>query len=212
MRPNDVTRLKTEQGRAETVRLALTLGKVPFEDHRLKSGEWADFKAKTPYGAAPVMTVDGEMVAQSNAMLRYAGRLSGLYPKDALKAALADEVIDLTTDLMMCGYRYRGDDKDKLKEEREKLVTVDVPRYWGGLESRLESMGAGEYALGDKLSVADIAIFTMYTTIKCGLMEFIETDVLDSYPKLFKIFNTFSALPEVVAWYKKHPIPKLTIG
>ena len=64
------------QGPAE-IRLALSIGKVPSEDRRIKFDEWQQLKATMPFGKVPVLTIDGEdtRVTQSDA-LRYAGRLA----------------------------------------------------------------------------------------------------------------------------------------
>jgi len=65
------------QGVAEKVRLALVLGKIPFEDVRVQMADWPALKASTPYGQLPMMSIDGaEPMAQSDAMLRYAGTLA----------------------------------------------------------------------------------------------------------------------------------------
>merc|ERR1712065_84472 len=49
-----------------------------------------------PYGSLPVFTPAGsDMVyGQSNAILRYVGKLTGLYPEDPLEALLVDELMD----------------------------------------------------------------------------------------------------------------------
>ena len=51
------------EGPAEKSRLALRLGKIPFEDSRVSFDDWrnGDVKATTPYGQLPVleMTDDG---------------------------------------------------------------------------------------------------------------------------------------------------------
>ena len=79
------------EGPAEKSRLALRLGKIPFEDARVSLDDWrnGDVKATTPYGQLPVLEItdDGtttRTMAQSDAILRYCGRLAtragvGLY-------------------------------------------------------------------------------------------------------------------------------------
>ena len=54
--------------RGEECRLALHLAGVPFEDERLKGSAWQSRKASAPFGALPVLTVEGHSpIAQSNA-------------------------------------------------------------------------------------------------------------------------------------------------
>src|SRR6187549_2390098 len=79
-------------GRGEPARLALAMGGIPFEDDRVPPSEWERRKPNTPFGALPVLEVDGQTLAQSNAINRYVGKLTDLYPTDAWQAALCDEV------------------------------------------------------------------------------------------------------------------------
>ena len=43
--------------RAETTRILLNYGGVPFEDYILQREEWADLKLKMPFGQVPVLEV-----------------------------------------------------------------------------------------------------------------------------------------------------------
>ena len=64
-------------GAAERVRLALWLGGIAFDDVRLPHADWAELKGQTAFGQLPVMSIDGgPYIAQSNAMLQYAGALA----------------------------------------------------------------------------------------------------------------------------------------
>ena len=80
-------------GRGEPARLALFIGGIAFEDDRVKPADWARRKSETPFGALPVLEVDGQTVAQSNAINRYVGKLADLYPSDPWQAALCDETM-----------------------------------------------------------------------------------------------------------------------
>ena len=65
-------------GRGEPARLALSIGRIPFEDDRAAPSDWPARKPNTPFGALPVLEVDGETLAQSNAINRYVGKLTDL--------------------------------------------------------------------------------------------------------------------------------------
>jgi glutathione S-transferase len=65
-------------GRGEPARLALPMGGIPFEDDRVPPSEWERGKPNTPFGALPVLEVDGQTLAQSNAINRYVGKLTAL--------------------------------------------------------------------------------------------------------------------------------------
>ena len=52
-------------------------------------------KPTTPYGSLPTLQVDDDnMFAQSIAILRYVGKISGTYPTDEIDAMFVDEVVD----------------------------------------------------------------------------------------------------------------------
>src|SRR6195256_630287 len=78
--------------RGEECRLALHLSGLPFEDERLSGDQWAARKERTPFGALPVLTVDGRQLAQSNAILRFIGSQHGLHPAEPFEAALHESL------------------------------------------------------------------------------------------------------------------------
>ena len=89
--------------RAEVTRLALFIGDIPFNDYRVEGKEIDDLKATgllpnnqiAPFKQLPVLDVDGKIIAQTGAIARYCGKLSGLYPKDNdFEAAKIDQIID----------------------------------------------------------------------------------------------------------------------
>merc|ERR1712018_48865 len=86
--------------RAEVSRLALHLGKIEFEDKKIK--DFKEFKESgiAPFGQVPILEVDGKVIAQTGAIARYCGKVSGFYPKDDdFAAAKIDEIIDTATDI-----------------------------------------------------------------------------------------------------------------
>lgn len=197
------------QGRAEPARLALVLGKIDFEDERFSTDDWKALQSKMPYKAVPVMEVDDKLFAQSHAMLRFAGKLASLYPSDELSAFLVDEVVDTVSDLTNCMYRYVGPDDKQRRQNREIFARDDIPRYWGGLEARLNNTGAGPFVLGDQVSIADISIFCLFTVIKQGIIDHVPKDILDEYCTLKGVYDAFWNIPEVQQWYEQHPIPNV---
>jgi glutathione S-transferase len=72
-----------------------------YEDVRLSFPEFGAKKAAGAFtfGSVPVIDVGSERFAQSGAILRYVGKLSGLYPVDILAAMRTDVVIDALEEL-----------------------------------------------------------------------------------------------------------------
>ena len=61
-------------GRGEPIRMALWYAKIPFDDNRLAYNEFAEVKAKMPYGQLPALEFpDGTFLAQSDSILKYIG-------------------------------------------------------------------------------------------------------------------------------------------
>ncbi len=88
-------------GAGEPTRNAFKLAKIPFEDIRVKHGDWPTLKAtdKCIYGQMPLLEVDGTRFAQSMAILRYVGKAAGMYPTDTLEALRVDELLDAIIDI-----------------------------------------------------------------------------------------------------------------
>src|SRR6266513_1198809 len=63
-------------GRGEPARLALHIGGIAFEDHRISGKDWPGFRDMMPFLAMPTLEVDGRVVSQSNSINRYVGRLA----------------------------------------------------------------------------------------------------------------------------------------
>jgi hypothetical protein len=77
-------------GRGEPIRLAFFIGGVDFEDKRIDMPDWPALKPTTPFGTLPNLEFDGAMYGQSNAQLRYVGKLTSLYPTDAVDGMALD--------------------------------------------------------------------------------------------------------------------------
>ncbi|CAN8062333.1 unnamed protein product [Agarophyton chilense] len=194
------------RGRAEPIRLAFLISEIDYEDDRFEFQAWKDIKPTLPYGSVPVLTVDGQVLAQSGAILRYVGKLGKLYPSDPLQALKVDEVMDTIHDMVSVVYGYKGDDRGVLKEQRTKFIDETLPRYAGALEKRFESFGEGVYAVGDQISIADLVITCFINGFKSGVFDFVPSDVMENYPKFMAIHKQVMELPSVVEWYKKYPI------
>lgn len=194
------------QGGAEETRLALAIGGIAFEDDRVPLQAWATLKPKTPLGSLPVATIQGRKIVQSKAILRYVGKLTGLYPDEPFQALLVDQVVDTVLDFHHTLFTYMGGDQERLRAARNRAMTEDAKRYWGGCERMLEDISDdGPYVLGEQLSIADLAIANMYLILRVGFLDFLSPKGLNGYPRMLKVFQSVMQIPEVVEWQKKKP-------
>lgn len=190
-------------GRGEPVRLALAIGGVAFEDFRFAPAEFGEIRKTTPFGQVPVLEIDGLQITQCDAMLRYAGKLAGLYPQDPLQALLCDEVMFVSEESgikMGPTYRMTGDAQ---KAARLALVETHFPVYLRWLERQLQAHG-GEYFAGGSLSVADLKVFVDIRTFNSGRLDHIPTDMVQQLaPALNAHMQRIAELPAVKAYYAK---------
>ena len=177
-------------GRGETIRMALSLGNVNFEDDRLNREQYLEKKGTFPYAALPVLFVDGAPLAQSNSICRYVGKLTDLYPSDPWQAALCDETLDTVEELtLQIGATMALPDEEK-KQKRLKLASEVLPVFLGGLESRLKS-GGGTYFANQRLTVADLKASDLIDWLRSGMLDHIPADIVDKLsPNLTKHTQT----------------------
>ena len=194
--------------RAETSRLALFIGGIEFEDLRPSREEIAKMKTDGtfPFGQFPALQVDGKTIAQTGAIARFCGKLSGLYPsKDEFAAAKVDEVIDLATDItnQMRPALREKDPKLRIEMRRELSKTI-LPRWLGFLEKLLQDNGDTGFFVGHSISVADLAVWRLCAWISGGIIDGLPVDLLDGFPLLSVHQSQISNLPKVVEWIKKN--------
>jgi glutathione S-transferase len=163
--------------RGETARLAMHIGQVPFEDHRVSSPEFQRIKPDLPFGSIPILEVDGRVLAQSNAINRYVGKLAGLYPEDPLQAAFCDETMDAVEDISVkiSPTLFMKDEAEK-RRAREELAEGAIPFYLARLAQRLESRGGTWFADG-RLTVADLKVFVWVRHVASGKLDHVPADL-----------------------------------
>jgi glutathione S-transferase len=193
-------------GRGEPARLALSIAGIPFEDDRVPLADWPRRKSDTPFGALPVLEADGKILAQSNAINRYVGKLADLYPSDPWQVALCDEVMGAVEDItnkVVATFNLSDEEK---KTQREALVAGPLTFYLSGLQQRLEAHG-GQYFAGGRLTVADLKVFVWIRSLKSGVLDHVPPDLPDRVaPKLVAHYERVKSHPGVTAYYAKYSI------
>lgn len=188
-------------GRAEPARLALHIGGIPFEDRRFAFGDFPEVRKTTPLNQVPTLHINDVQVTQSDAITRYAGKLAGLYPENAVQALYCDEVLSALEDINTKLGTTFGLTGDTLKNAREALVTDALPRYLRWLQNQLESHG-GEYFADHRLTIADLKAFVILRWLASGKLDHIPTDLVASVaPKLATYTDRIAATPAIAAYY-----------
>ncbi len=192
-------------GRAEPIRVALVLAKLPFEDRRLKFSEFAALREQGafPLGAVPVLAVDGRPMVQTSAILRYVAHLgqTDLYPKDPFAAFVVDSALETFNDTVahaMTPSLFERDLEKKL-EMRRALVTGPLAlacRYVDGLIGA----GPGPFLTGSTLTIADLVLGETIKGYRSGKLDGLSAETLAPYPKFAALGDAYAAHPAVVAY------------
>lgn len=187
--------------RGEVARLVMRIGGIAFEDRRIGRNDWAALRDKTPYQSLPVLEVDGKVIAQSNTINRYLGKLAGLYPKDDWQAALVDEVMDAVEDITTrIGSTFALEGEAK-KKAREALAAGSIAHFLRQLDTRLKA-GGGEWFVENRLTVADLKCYLLVRWLKSGVLDHIPADIVDQHaPLLVAHLERVENYPEIAAYY-----------
>jgi glutathione S-transferase len=187
--------------RGEECRLALHLAGVPITDERLKRDEFVARKAGFPFGALPVLTVEGHApLAQSNAILRLIGREHGLHPTDLWAAAREEAIMESIEDMRhhMRPIARVKDEAEK-KRQREEAAHGYLQEWAGHIERQIE----GPFVGGKEPHVVDLKLFVALGPYLKGSIDYVPTDVFKAFPKLLGVFEAVKQHPKVQAWYAK---------
>lgn len=188
-------------GRGEAARLAMHLAGIAFEDRRIPGKDWPALRDTMPFRAMPVLEVDGKVIAQSNTINRYLGKLAGLYPKDDWQAALVDEVMDAVEDISTQIGNTMALEAEAKKKAREALAAGAIPRFLQQIEARLKA-GGGEWFVEKRLTVADLKCFLWVRWLKSGALDHVPADIVDRHaPLLAKHFERVKTHPRIAAYY-----------
>lgn len=225
--------------KGESVRLALVVGGIEFEDVRLTYEEVQNMRAagKLPFSQVPALQIgsgeDAPIWAQSQALLRWAGRKGGLYPEEhqLLIDAVTDVMVELYTEMIKVGYgsaMTRNPISGRPMVQLSQNQRIEVARNCGEVLfpvrfQQLERLVAelppapttdatalsasSRYFCGDQLTIADLSFYVLASSILDGSWSGngVGPEVLGGCGKLLNIARLVGEHPRVVAWNAAHP-------
>ncbi|KAH9259961.1 hypothetical protein BASA81_001721 [Batrachochytrium salamandrivorans] len=181
------------------IRAALNAGKVAFVDERLDFADVGKLRGpegsneQVPLGQLPLFVFpNGHVACQSNSILRWAGKKSGLYPKDDDEAQLVDEVLDTTVDFF--GKLPQSKDAAELKKLREAFIQGDFAKQMKYYSRRL-TLHPGKFLLGDKFTVADLKLAATMSYVAEGKLDHFNEAILKEYPVVWAHYQAVVAHP-----------------
>lgn len=178
-------------GAGEPIRNAFRLSNIPFEDARIPSPEWPANKAdpKFIFGQMPILEIDHVPYAQSMAILRYVGKVTGLYPTDPIEALRVDEILDCMLDVRgKMSTTYALPLEERLVA-RKKLQTEFIEGLYAKIEKRIGGKGFNGFVVGNKITIADLALANDASSITSGRLDGIDSHMFD---------NGFTAIHTVI--------------
>ena len=92
---------------------------------------------------------------------------------------------------------------EALKEARTTLANGPLALYLGWLQGLLQAHG-GEYFADQRLTIADLKVFTFVQGLGTGRLDHIPTDLVDKVAPLLKAhMQRIAGTPAVVQYYAK---------
>jgi glutathione S-transferase len=196
-----LTYFDLDGSRGEVARLAMHLAGIAFVDKRIAGKDWPALRNSTPFQSLPVLEVDSQVIAQSNTINRYVGKLAGLYPKDDWNAARVDEVMDAVEDMIILIGNTFALEGEARKKAREALAAGSIPHFLRQFEARLKA-GGGEWFVENRLTVADLKCYLLVRWLKSGMLDHIPADLVDRHaPLLAAHLERVQNHPKIAAYY-----------
>lgn len=184
------------KGRAEVIRLAFAAAGQTFEDKRFSMEEWKTVKPTIPQNQLPCLQVDGRLIPQSGAIMRYVAREFGLYGDNNDENTQVDVILeDFLKNAIAMFYEKDETKKAEIKKDMEE---TKLPRFFDLLEDILKENGNGDgFFVGKKISLADILVYDI--TDQVGL-----TVKLPAFPpKLGGLIDRVKNYPKVKEYLAK---------
>lgn len=196
-----VSYFDVDGGRAEPIRIALHAAGIAFEDRRLSFQEFGEKRGSFRFTCVPTVEIDGHEFTQSNALIRYTGKLAGLYPENALQALYCDEAMDAVEDLTSHIARTMRMQGEELRTARAALVDGWIPVYLKGLAALLQR-GGGQYFADGRFTVADLKVSGIVGWLSHGALDHIPQDLVQNVaPTLAEHAGQVMQQPAVAAYY-----------
>ncbi|XP_001603942.1 glutathione S-transferase isoform X2 [Nasonia vitripennis] len=188
------------RGRAEHIRYVLAYAGLDYVDERLPKERWPELKKSMPYGQLPVLEVNGQPIAQSNAIARYLARKHGLAGRDEWEAMLCDVLVDSLGDLKQELLQFqKEDDLFKKEEKKAKFVKETIPFFLNKFE---QTIGQNDgYAVGSTTTWADFVFAVALENFE----QMFGPSALESYPALRRLKQRVHAIPAIAEWIARRP-------
>ena len=203
------------RGLAETSRLILAVTQQEYVDFRypLEIVDWktytfikdefnqdkADGKLTRSLNKVPFLNVDDQVICQSKAIERFLARRYNLFGDNAVEAGQIDAICEWIRDFKQDYQKVRQTDE----AERDAAMNTWFAETLPGKLSDLEVVVGNTYAIGNRLSLADITIYSFITQF------FDNTEgalaATDQTPNIRSVVDNVGNLSTIKEWIANRP-------
>ena len=193
-------------GRAEASRVALSLSAIEWEDVEVNGVRFEIMKnsGELPWDMLPVLQTPEGTIAESTAILRFAGKAAGLVPSDPYQAAKVDEFIDGMTALAgLLDDTFRISDIEERIQIRKQLFFPDGrgTRVLIMLERKIAESTTGWAAGTDEMSIADLKLFAELFGLFSGNYDGLDSSMISGYTNLLNYHHKVANEPRIMGHY-----------
>jgi len=191
------------RGRGEILRLCLAYGKKQYTDDRITFEQWPGLKPNTPLGGLPVLEVGGKAYSQGLALAIFLGRECGLYTSSNVDNLMIDQILMCREDILVPEAKIKFEKDPAKRDEILKGYESDLyPKFLGFFNKVIkENPAKSGYAVGKKISLADLVIFDVTEWINDTKAE-----VLQPYPELRALRAKVAATDGIKQWLAKRKV------
>jgi len=188
------------RGKGELIRLCFVAAGENYVDKRYEFDEWPALKSKMPLKQMPVLeTSDGKMYCQSLTIARYVAKKFHLLGNTLEEEFFVDMIVEtLWAEVgTRIGKTIFGDEeaKERAREENSKLFP--------DILERVATWAKGDYFLGDRISLADLALIDVESLM---INHGVGIDLPD---KLNDIAKRVKSNERIAAWIEARPVTDL---
>ncbi|KAL1517746.1 hypothetical protein ABEB36_001477 [Hypothenemus hampei] len=187
-------------GRAEHIRYIFAYAGIEYEDARIQKDQWPEIKKSTPFGKVPVLLIDGQPIAQSNAIARYLARKFGLAGKDEWEALQCDVLVDTLGDLQASVTQaMKEPDPIKREEVRARVTKEELPFYLTKFEKIVRDNGG--YSVGNDITWSDLVFAVLLDQFESTYGK----TSLNGYPSLKGLKDKVHNVPNIKSYLETRP-------
>ena len=153
----------------------------------------------------------GRQIGQSRSIQRLVARHTGLYPEDPLDASDVDGLMDALDDFQSAvNATGRGLEGEEKNAARKKGIETEGENTHTKLSKIEANCGADGFAVGGKLTIADLHLAATTTLIISGFFDGIPKTALDKFPNVLAIRKNVASNPNVAKYLSEtvgeHPM------